>query len=252
MGKIDVAAVFGIEVAPLRLRELLDEADRFIAEAGRATIMYLNVHVANVAYRNSALRESLRAADLVYCDGAGVRLGARILGDDLPARMTAADFIWDLAGMCAQRGHRLFWVGGEPGVSQQALELLRERHPQLVIAGAHDGFFAKEGPESDRVIGEINAAKPDLVIVGLGTPLQELWVQRNRGAIDAPLVWCLGATADFVTGRSRRAPEWMLEHGLEWLHRLDREPRRLFKRYAIGNPLFVSRVLRERRRKLAQ
>ena len=87
---------------------------------------------------------------------------------------------------------------------------------------------------------------PHLVIVGMGTPIQELWVDRNRAAIDAPLVWCLGATADYLVGEQPRAPRWMTDHGLEWIHRLAANPTRLLGRYVVGNPLFLLRVLSAR------
>ncbi len=225
---------------------LLETVEGFLGERGRRTVLYANVHVLNQAVREPALREALAAADLVYCDGEGVRLGARLLGARLPPRSTGADFVWEMAGMCARRGAGIYWIGGAPGVAAAALDRLREAHPALRVCGAHHGFFEKRGAGTDTVIAEVNAAAPDLVVVGLGTPEQELWVARNRDALRAPVVWCLGATADFVAGRVPRAPRWMLDHGLEWLYRFAHEPRRLFGRYIVGNPIFFARVLRQR------
>src|SRR5690606_9053131 len=115
----------------------------------------------------------------------------------------------------------------------------------------HHGFFDKApgGPESLAVIGGINATRPDIVIVGFGMPAQERWVHDHRSALDAPVVLTGGAVFDYVSGRLRRAPAWMTGHGLEWLGRLVIEPRRLMRRYVVGNPLFLARVLRERVRR---
>lgn len=249
-GAPECVDVLGVEVAALSRAELLRRAEAAASDASaRRTVMYANVHVVNRAQTDPALRRALVSADWVYCDGEGVRLGARLLGSRLPERMTGADFIDELAARCAARAARIFWLGGRPGVAAQALELLAQRSPGLELAGSHHGYFDRHGPESDEVIARINQARPQLLLVGMGTPAQETWVARNRDAIEAPLVWCIGATADFITGEQPRAPRWMSDNGLEWLYRLLDDPRRLFRRYVVGNPLFVLRVLGARLRR---
>ena len=208
--------------------------------------MYLNIHVFNLAQENPGVRRALADADLVYCDGEGIRLGARLLGEPALTRMTAADFIEDVAAFLATERLRLFWVGGRQGVAERAVQALAARYPGLDIAGTHHGYFAKDREESDRVVAAINAATPNVVIVGLGSPTQELWLRRVRQRIDAPVVWALGATADNLAGVQWRAPRWMAQNKLEWLWRLAANPRRMFARYVIGNPLFIARVLRAR------
>ena len=225
---------------------LRDEIIRRIEAGLRSSVMYANVHVINTAQRVPELRAILRAADVVYCDGDGVRLGARILGEHLPERITGAEFVWDLARALVAHDRSIYWIGGAPGVAARALERLAAHAPGLRVAGAADGFFAKTGLESDAAIDRINAAAPDLLVVGMGTPIQEQWVARHRERIAAPVVWCIGAAADFLAGVQVRAPGFMAKHGLEWLYRLAREPRRMFGRYVIGNPLFLARVVRAR------
>jgi N-acetylglucosaminyldiphosphoundecaprenol N-acetyl-beta-D-mannosaminyltransferase len=171
-----------------------------------------------------------------------------LLGHHLPPRLTGADFIWDLAARCAADGLRLYWLGGEPGVARAACARLQHRLPGLAVAGSHHGMFTKTGPAGRRVLGRIEATRPDVLLVGMGSPVQELWVDRHRDRLAAPVVWCIGATADFIVGRQMRGPRWMLDHGLEWLARLASDPRRLFKRYALGNPRFIARVLGQRLR----
>ena len=199
---------------------------------------YLNVHVVNTAARDPALTEFLQGADICYADGAGVVLGARMLGHHLPERMTGADWIWDLAREAEGRW-RIAWIGGEPGVSDEAAGILREQHPALELHAEH-GFHEDSGA----VCARVNAFAPDLVLVGMGTPVQERWVATWRGELEAPVVWCLGATADFVSGKVDRGPAW-LHDNQEWLARLVTEPRRLWRRYLLGNPLFLARVARQ-------
>jgi len=208
--------------------------------------MYANVHVLNVAYHNPELRRILNGADLVYCDGAGVKLGAHILGKDLPERMTGADWIYDLCQSCQKTGITLYLLGGEPGVAEEAARVLTTRYPGLNVVGTHHGHYDHDGPENDAVIAEINALHPDILLVGFGTPLQEKWIDRHFERLQVPVVWAVGALVDFVTGKKPRAPRWMLDHGLEWLYRLWMEPGRLWKRYVVGNPLFIWRVFMQR------
>jgi N-acetylglucosaminyldiphosphoundecaprenol N-acetyl-beta-D-mannosaminyltransferase len=238
--------VLGIPVLPITWSELRDDVLARISNRVRTTVMYGNIHVVNTAHDIPELAEALRAADLVYCDGEGVRLGARILGERLPERMTGADFVDDLFAHLARCNARVAWIGGAPGVASRALAELERRHPGVIAAYAHDGFFAKDGVDSDTVLDELAAAAPDIVLVGMGTPIQELWVTRYRSRMTAPVVWCIGATADFVTGVQRRGPQTLTRHRLEWLARLASDPRRMFGRYVVGNPLFLARVVRVR------
>jgi N-acetylglucosaminyldiphosphoundecaprenol N-acetyl-beta-D-mannosaminyltransferase len=202
-------------------------------------VLYVNVHCMNVFARDPAYREILERADLVYCDGTGVRIAAWVARQRLPERMTGADWIEDLAGLAQQSGMRLYLLGGLPTTARRAADILRERHPGLQIVGTGSGYGA--GSEE---IARINAARPDILLVGMGTPRQEKWIAANRDAIDVPVVWAVGALFDFVSGKIPRGPRWMTEHGLEWVCRLAAEPRKLWRRYLIGNPLFLLRVLR--------
>lgn len=230
----------------MRLPELLDLVETMVATGGSSTVGYVNAHVLNQAARDAELADFLRQLDLCYCDGNGVRLAARMLGASLPERMTGADWIWDLARRA--EGHlRLHWVAGAPGVTEEAAQRIRARHPRLHITTDH-GFHDKEGSANDALIDEINATDPDIVLVGMGTPLQEHWVAANRHRIQAPVVWVLGATADFVAGVvPRPGPAWLVDHA-EWLSRLAADPRRLAGRYLFGNAEFLARVARQRLR----
>ena len=233
-------SVLGVGVDPFTLTELLHRVDTAIDTGQPTTIAYANVHVLNTAWSDPALRAFLRDCTVCYCDGTGVQLGARLRGQRLPERMTGADWIWNLAAHCEGR-RRLYWVGGRPGVARRAAEALRARHPALEIETDH-GYHDRDGDQDRACIDRINEARPDIVLVGMGTPEQERWTQARRDRIQAPVVWCLGATADFVAGEIPRGPAWLVKRA-EWLARLFAEPRRLAGRYLVGNVLFVGRVL---------
>ncbi|MFL5844148.1 MAG: WecB/TagA/CpsF family glycosyltransferase [Solirubrobacteraceae bacterium] len=211
-------------------------------------VMYVNAHVLNQSREYPELRDALEAADLVYCDGYGVRLAAKALDVEIPHRMTGADWIWDLATMCEVSGQSLYLLGSEPGVTAQAADRLRKRYPRLQVAGSHHGYFEPGSPHDDRVVEHINELRPDIVLVGMGTPRQELWVEHNAHRLDAGVVWTVGALFDIVSGKVPRAPHWLADNGLEWIFRLAIEPQRMWRRYLLGNPVFISRVLQSAKR----
>jgi N-acetylglucosaminyldiphosphoundecaprenol N-acetyl-beta-D-mannosaminyltransferase len=195
---------------------------------------------------NPYYRKGVKPRDWAYDSGGKVILGAKILGIDIPQRFTPADWIWRLSADCEREGYSFYFLGGPEGIAAKAADKLRERYPNLKIVGARNGYFFKQGPENEEVIREINDACPDILLVGFGMPLQERWLADNWGSIRAHAALPVGALFEFISGSVRRAPRWMSDNGLEWLFRLMLEPRRMFVRYVIGNPLFIFRVIRQR------
>jgi N-acetylglucosaminyldiphosphoundecaprenol N-acetyl-beta-D-mannosaminyltransferase len=212
-------------------------------------VMYVNAHVVNRTRELPALRQALQSADLVYCDGYGVRVAARALDLPVPHRMTGADWVWGLAALCEASGRSLYLLGSEPNTAAEAAARLHRWYPGLNIAGTHHGYGDLDSPQNERVVEDINARRPDIVLVGMGTPKQELWVDRYADRLDVNVVWTVGALLDYLSGRVPRAPRWLADNGLEWIFRLGVEPRRMWRRYLLGNPAFLARVLSDARRR---
>lgn len=202
-----------------------------------------NIHGFNQAYKHPWLMKLNNEAELVRNDSAGISLAGKILGTPIKERMTWADFGWELADFCEKEGLTQYFLGNKPGIPEKAKERLQEKHPGLQVVGTHHGYFEKVGPENEAVIKNINSLKPDILIVGFGMPLQERWILENREKLDVGIIMTGGNCFTFLAGEESRAPEWMHENGLEWLYRLVKEPKRMFTRYIIGNPLFLGRVL---------
>jgi len=211
-------------------------------KARQTVIYYLNIHVANTAFTNSRLKSILQSADVVYCDGAGIVMGSKLLGEMLPTRLTAADWFLDLLTYFAEKQRKVYLLGGAPGVPEGALNTIMENVPNHSVIGMHHGYILNDPALERQVIEEINAQQPDVLIVGFGTPLQEFWIDRNRSRLNVPTIYAIGAVMDFVSGRVSRCPQWMGQAGLEWLYRLGTEPARLLGRYVLGNPWFLGRI----------
>lgn len=236
--------VLGAPLACINLQSLLDTALAWSGEPGQRTVLYVNAHVLNTALDEPALLPAWQSADLVYADGIGVVGAARWLHGRRLEKLTSADWIERLAAQSAPLSKRWFLLGGEPGVAELAGIRLEDAYPGLRIVGSYYGFFPEAA--NSAVLEMIRAARPDLVLVGLGTPRQELWLTQQRAKIEAPLCWSVGALFDYLAGVERRVPAWMNRLGLEWLFRLGVDPRGKWRRYLLGNPRFVGRVLAQK------
>jgi len=245
--------VLGVPVDVLTRDALLARVGEWLSATPpvRARVVaYLNVHVLDTALRVPSLARFLREeADLVYCDGDGIRHAARLLaaagagGGALPERMTGADWIDSLAARAAREGWRLAWIGGyaggaEGGTAGRAARALRRAHPGLQLHAEH-GFHVDE----DALLERVRAFAPDLVLVGMGTPAQEGFVERNAATLGARVVWTVGALAELVAGDVPRGPRW-LHRRQEWLARLLVNPRRTWRRYTLGNARVAGRIAR--------
>lgn len=243
---LDTAATVAVLVRAAR-----DELAPGGAGGRRAPFLatYANPHTINQLRDERGFLDELRRFHLVYPDGVGLVWASRALRAALPERVTASDF---LPGFCRETAaHRLalFFVGGEPGVAEEAALRLATVAPGLVVAGTHPGFFASDEAEG-ALVERIRALAVDAVLVGMGSPRQERWILRHGERLGAPLVWGVGGVFDFYSGRHARAPRWMMKLGIEWAHRLALEPGRLWRRYLVGNARFAARTVFERARLL--
>jgi N-acetylglucosaminyldiphosphoundecaprenol N-acetyl-beta-D-mannosaminyltransferase len=206
-------------------------------------LCYVNAHSLNVAFRDVAYSGVLARADLVLNDGIGLELAARMRGTRFQENLNGSDFTVRLLTLAAQRRWRVFLYGGLPDVAAAARDRLRDSIDGLDVVGVCDGYGEEPGEE---IAARIRASAADVVIVALGQPAQELWLDRHLAQTGCHLGLGVGAFLDFASGRVARAPRWMNTLGVEWLFRLAREPGRMWRRYVVGNPLFLWRAWRLR------
>jgi len=246
----DAVSLFGMQIDPLTMDEAAARLLEWV-DAGRFDCRYVvtpNVDHVVMYQEHAGLQEAYADASLVVADGFPVVVAARWLGVDIPERVAGSDLVPALFTAAAARGAlRVFLLGAGPGVGERAAEKIHQRWPHVQVVGTDSPplGFEKREDENRRIVERVNETRPDVLVVGLGAPKQELWVHQHRSSISASVVLCAGATIDFLAGEKSRAPRWMQSAGLEWLHRVGTEPRRLLRRYLKDAWRFPRIVLRE-------
>lgn len=233
--------VLGLPLAPLSGVEVVSLVDLLIQGRTPSYFITANLNYAMLTARHEDLHEINRLAAFLVADGMPLIWESRRRGTPLPERVTGSDLIEDLAQLAANRGFRVFLLGGPPEVSERAATILVERYPGLQIAGVEAPDLSRLSElENARLVQRIRQAGTDLLLVALGQPKGERWIYQNYDALGVPVSVQVGASFEFVAGKIPRAPAWMRRHGLEWVFRLALEPHRLGKRY-FQNALFYLR-----------
>ena len=232
--------VMDIPFDNVTLDEAVEAALRLMDREGCAYGVTPNSEIVYEALRDHSLRQILCRADLVLPDGAGVVLGAKILGTPLKQKVAGVDFVQALMERLQDTDKTFYFLGSKPGIAELAAEKLHERFPNLKICGMADGYFQEEGP----VIEAINEKKPDVLLVCLGSPKQENFMWNHRQEISAGLMLGLGGSLDSFAGTVKRAPKWMIRCNLEWFYRLLKEPRRIGRMMRL--PKFLWQVILRR------
>ncbi len=231
--------ILGVRVHDVTWGETFARVEAFIASGRPHQVVTVNPEFIMAARSNPAFRAVLNRADLALPDGVGLLWASRLLGRPLRERVTGSDFVPRFAGLAAQRGYRLFFLGAAPGVAQQAVQRLTQKHPGLQIVGTYAGSPRPE--EESGIVGLVRAARPHALFVAYGAPAQDLWIARNLEHLGVAVCMGVGGTFDFIAGVVPRAPVWVQRLGLEWFYRLLRQPWRWRRQLALTR--FVALVL---------
>jgi exopolysaccharide biosynthesis WecB/TagA/CpsF family protein len=242
--KVPATEILGVRIARLTPAAAMAEIVTLYERADPAVVYHANAHTLNSTASDPRYALVLRRADLVLNDGKGMMLAARVLGRSFPADLNGNFFSPLILAEASSRGWPVFFLGARPGVAARAADRLGKRIDGLDVVGVRDGYFSES--EEDGVVEQINESGAGLLFVGMGNPHQELWLDRRMKMTGARLGVGVGAFFDFQAGTIPRAPDWMNRAGLEWVHRLAVEPKRMWRRYVMGNPMFVARVARQR------
>ena len=235
----------GIRIQNLTQDEAVEKLFSLVAAGGSRHVAVVNAAKLVAATEDETLRGILRSAAIVTADGMSVVWASRLLGRRLKERVTGIDLFERLVGEAAGRGVPVYFFGAREASVRRVVEVFKSRFPNLRVAGYRNGYFEME--ENDGLVAAIRESRAELLFVAMGSPAQEKWIAANLEKTGARLAMGVGGSFDHLSGLVRRAPRWMQRTGLEWLHRLWLEPRRLWKRYLVGNTRFIGLVLREGR-----
>lgn len=217
------------------IQRMIEKGDKPVKQP--FSVMYANVHSYMTAKDNRFFLDTLRASDIVYPDGWGIVLASQWAGLLIQRRMTAYDFFPQFLEEAERQHVSLYLLGSTNERMKKTMETLKHGYPNLQIQGYHHGY-AKTKKEERDIIQDINRKKPDILLIGMGTPKQELWTHEHKHQLDVRIIWCVGGLFDYLSGDVKHCPQWIGDKGFQWLWRLTHEPKRLWKRYLLELPEF--------------
>jgi exopolysaccharide biosynthesis WecB/TagA/CpsF family protein len=242
--------MLGVKIANVTMNEGLDLIDQAIECGAKKSFAFVNADCLNRATLNHAYARVLSRQEAVFADGSGINLAARMRGIRVKDNVNGTDMFPLLCERAAEKHHGIFLLGARPGVAEAVAAHMQVQYPGLIVSGTHDGYFT--GEQTDAVIDTINRSGAAILLVAMGAPHQEIWINKHLSKLNVNVAIGVGGLFDFFGGRIPRAPVWLRQAGCEWTYRLWQEPGRMWQRYLIGNPLFVLRTWREHARNLTK
>lgn len=230
----------------VNMSETVQAIEQMIASDKKSYIVAINVDVVMKIENDPYLKKVVDAADMVLVDGKPLIWISKLYGWPLKAKVSGSDLVPLLCKVAAEKGYKIFIIGGKDGIANRAKKRLENIFPSIQIVGTYAPpyGFEKDKHELDKINQMVSNVHPDLLIACLGCPKQEKWIYENISKYDAKVSICAGATVDFLAGNVKRAPKWMSEHGLEWFYRFSQEPKRMFKRYFIDDIAILKLVFK--------
>lgn len=233
--------LFGLQLDPITLGEAVDRCRVAIERRNRMVVGVVNAAKVVNLVGDDVLRDSLLECDMLLADGQSVVWASRIMRQDLPERVTGIDLFESLLDLADAEHRSIYLVGATPEVIQRVAEVVKQRWPHLILAGARDGYFSDD--ESAGVAADIAAAKPDMLFLGMTSPKKEIFLGRFGDQMDVPVCHGVGGSFDILAGVTRRAPVAWQRVGMEWAYRLAQEPGRMWRRYLRTNTAFLGLVV---------
>ena len=238
----EVFSLLGVEMANLTTADAIAHFDHVIRTGGHERVFFVNADSLNKAFTDDVFLKTLNGGDMVLADGIGIKLGVRMTKQHVRENVNGTDLFPRLCEHMSNEGQSLYLLGAKEGIPERVREWVQTNYPGVNVVGVRNGYFSdKELPE---ICASIHDAQPDVLLVAFGAPRQEAWIEEHFSKLNTHVAIGVGGLFDFYSGNTPRAPIWMREVGIEWMYRLIQEPRRMFKRYLIGNLVFVLRVLR--------
>lgn len=236
---------YDIKIDILTIDIALSNIKRILIQTEHKTLFFLNAHCFNIAQKNEKYFNALQSSDYLLNDGVGISIAGTLKGIKFQDNLNGTDLIPLIIKEGYVDNQTFYLLGTKDSILEKTKENLKREYPGIKIVGMHNGFFSES--ENKDIINQINETKAAIVIVGMGVPQQEIWISENKKYLpDVKLFIAGGAILDFLSGNIKRAPQWMRKMKIEWLYRLCLEPKRMWKRYLLGNILFFYYILKQK------
>ena len=240
--------ILGTPVSSLTMDELFSDWEAVIQKGQKAQVCITPVNSILAARATARVQEIYQHADFVLCDGVPVKWASDFLGDPIKERITGLDVLPRIFPFAASRNFTIFLLGASPGVAETLKKVMEAKHPGVKIVGTFVPpfrvVFSKE--ENEQMIEAINAVKPDILLVSLTAPKQDIWIAENLANLDTHVAIGIGGAFEVAAGMIQRAPLWMQKSGLEWFYRFLQEPKRMFRRYFVEAPVFIPLIIKQK------
>lgn len=230
----------------LTVKETIELVEKYIIEKEPLHLMGVNADKINEVNENEKMKEIVNKCGIINADGASVILASKYLNKKLPERVAGVDLMQDLVKLCEQKGYSIYLLGAKEDVVVKTKDALMKKHPNLKVCGIRNGYFRDD--EWDEVAKSVKKTQPDIVFVGITSPKKEYLIEYLQNRDINCVFMGVGGSFDVISGNIPRAPKWMQKCNLEWLFRVIQEPRRLFKRYFVGNLKFIKLVIKEKKK----
>lgn len=245
LGKNKRIEILNTKIDVLNVAETIELVDEYVQKKEPLHLIGVNADKINELNKNDRLKQIVNSCGIINADGASVIMASKYLGMPLPERVAGIDLMQSLVALSEKKNYSIYLLGAKKEVVEKTAEVLKEKHPKLNIVGIHDGYFKED--YWDTIAEELKKAKPDFVFVGITSPLKEYLVEYLQDKGLNCVFMGVGGSFDVISGNIPRAPMWMQKCNLEWLFRVIQEPRRLFKRYFVGNTTFIKAIMKEKK-----
>ena len=237
--------ILGITIDPLTMKETVDAVEQYVLKKHPLHLMGVNADKINQCHEDEKIKKIVNESGIINADGASVVLASKFLGAPVPERVAGIDLMQNLLELSNKKGYSVYFFGAKEEILQDMLKAFKQRYPDLDVVGYRNGYFSLE--DEEKIQEDIKDRKPDFVFVGITSPKKEYIIQSFMDNGINAVFMGVGGSFDVLSGHIKRAPLWMQKLNLEWLFRVANEPKRLFKRYFVGNISFIRKVLRAKR-----
>jgi len=239
--------VMGCPIDTFDMDQTIHEVEKYIENKGLCQHVVINVSKFVEIQKNPSLKQIINDCDIINADGMPMVWASKLLKLPLSSRVAGVDLFQELIRVCDKKGYKPFFFGATEWVVKEVVQKFKYKYPDLKVAGFRNGYFSEY--EASQISAMIKASKADMLFVGFSSPMKEKFLSKWMPEMQVPFCMGVGGSFDIVAGKTRRAPLWMQNLGMEWFFRILQEPKRMWKRYAKTNPIFIWMVLRELVRK---